>query len=409
MSGTAKSGAGLILLLGLLQAFGPLSMDLYMPALPELTASLGTTDALAQATMSVCMLGLAVGQPIAGPLSDRYGRRRPLAVGVAVFTVFSLACALAPSVEWLLVFRALQGVGGAAGMVITLAIARDLFTGANLSRQLSWLALVGATAPIVAPILGGQLTRIMDWRGIFLVLAGIGALLLVAALLWLPESNPHERRTGGGSGRLLRDARVLLSPGPYRVVLLIASISGISFFSYLSMSSFVMQNGFGVSPQVFGIMFALGSLCNVVGSQTNRVLVGRFSPRSMYLAGLVIAFSGGALAGLGALLGLGMIPFLAGLALYLVSTGFTLPNQHALALNEHSERAGSAAALIGMSALVVGPIVSPLVSLGGVTAHTLGLTMTVASAVAMAIGITAFRTGLRSPLSERNPSGTPAS
>ncbi|MFT4233150.1 MAG: multidrug effflux MFS transporter [Leucobacter sp.] len=395
MARAAKSGPGLILLLGLLEAFGPLSMDLYMPSLPQLAASLGTSDVLAQTTMSVCMLGLGLGQLIAGPLSDRYGRRGPLLIGVIAFTVFSIACAGSPSVEWLLLFRALQGLGGAAGMVVTLAIARDLFSGVELSRMLSWLALVGAAAPIVAPVLGGQLARFMDWRGIFLVLSGLGAMLLVAALIWLPESHPRERRTAGGGRMLLRDAKVLLGPGVFRWVLVISSISGVAFFSYLSMSSFVLQNGFGISPQVFGIMFALGSVCNVFGSQTNRVLVGRFSPLALYRIGLVIAFAGGALAAASALFAWGMWPFVAGLGVYLASTGFTLPNQNALALDHHGDRAGSAAALLGMSSLTIGPVISPVVSLGGVTTHTLGLTVAGAGAIVLLIGTLAFRRSAR--------------
>lgn len=390
MTSTVRRGPGLILLLGLLEAFGPLSMDLYMPSLPELAESLETTDALAQVTMSVCMIGLALGQLIAGPLSDRYGRRGPLLIGVVAFTVLSVACALAPTIWWLLVFRTLQGVGGAAGMVITLAIARDLYKGVELSRMLSWLALVGATSPIVAPVFGGWLAGFMDWRGIFLVLGGLGAALLVAALIWLPESHPVERRTSGG-GVLLRDARVLLQPGYFRYILLISAISGIAFFAYLSMSSFVLQNGFGITPQLFGLLFAGGSVCNVIGSQTNRVLVGRLSPLELYRVGLVIAFTGGLLTALSALFAWGFWPFLFGFWLYLVSTGFSLPNQNALALDAHGDRAGSAAALLGTSSLIIGPIVSPIVSLGGVTAVTLGGTMVAASALVLAIGLQTLR------------------
>ena len=164
----------IVLVLGALEAFGPLSMDLYMPALPHLAETLQTNDTLAQTTMSVCMIGLGVGQLIAGPLSDRYGRRRPLLAGVALFTVFSLVCAFAPTIEMLLLARLLQGLAGSAGVVIALAVARDLFSGIELSKMLSLLALVGASAPIFAPVLGGQLVLFMDWRGIFGVLTLIG-------------------------------------------------------------------------------------------------------------------------------------------------------------------------------------------------------------------------------------------
>lgn len=393
-----RPGAGLILLLGLLEAFGPLSMDLYMPALPELARSLGIGDALAQTTMSVCMLGLGLGQLIAGPLSDRFGRRPPLLIGVAAFAAFSAACAVAPAIGWLLLFRALQGVSGAAGMVVTLAIARDIFAGAQLARMLSWLALVGAVAPVVAPILGGQLSRFLDWRGIFWVLAGIGVLLLASAMRWLPESHPRElRRTGSGSLALLADARVLLAHPAYRAVLLISAVSGAAFFAYLSMSSFVLQNGFGVTPAVFGVLFAAGSLCNVVGSQTNRVLLSSTSPERLYLLGMALAFAGSAIAAASALFGLGLAPFVAGLAIYLASTGFTMPNASAIGLTAHGDRAGSAAALLGTSSLLLGPVVAPLVSLPGVTSAVLGLTMAVASALVLAVGLAAFGRAPRRP------------
>lgn len=298
-------GAGLIVLLGLLEAFGPLSMDLYMPKLPELAESLQTSDALAQSTMSVCMIGLALGQLVAGPLSDRFGRRPPLLIGVAAFTVFSIASALAPTIGWLILFRFLQGLGGSAGMVVSLAIARDLYSGTELSRMLSWLALVGATAPIVAPMIGGLLAGFLEWRGYFVILAGIGLLLLVVTFVALPETRRvGAAGSGSGSGSesdaapaprgFFTDARVLLGGGFFRLLLAISAISGISFFSYLSMSSFVLQEGFGFSPQLFGIVFAAGSICNVLGSQTSRVLVTRFGTRRLYGAGIGIGLVGAA-------------------------------------------------------------------------------------------------------------------
>ena len=393
-------GAGLIVLLGLLEAFGPLSMDLYMPKLPELAESLQTSDALAQSTMSVCMIGLALGQLVAGPLSDRFGRRPPLLIGVAAFTVFSIASALAPTIGWLILFRFLQGLGGSAGMVVSLAIARDLYSGTELSRMLSWLALVGATAPIVAPMIGGLLAGFLEWRGYFVILAGIGLLLLVVTFVALPETRRFGAAgSGSGSGAdaapaprgFFADARVLLGGGFFRLLLAISAISGISFFSYLSMSSFVLQEGFGFSPQLFGIVFAAGSICNVLGSQTSRVLVTRFGTRRLYGAGIGIGLVGAAVVLAGALLGWGVGIVLAGLWIYLASTGFTLPNGNSLALSEHGERAGTAAAMLGTASLIVGPIAAPIISLGGITAFTLGATMFSAMLVCVVLARVALR------------------
>ncbi|WP_427869208.1 multidrug effflux MFS transporter [Leucobacter luti] len=396
-------GAGLIVLLGVLEAFGPLSMDLYMPKLPELAESLRTSDALAQSTMSVCMIGLALGQLVAGPLSDRFGRRPPLLIGVAAFTVFSIASALAPTIGWLILFRFLQGLGGSAGMVVSLAIARDLYSGTELSRMLSWLALVGATAPIVAPMIGGLLAGFLEWRGYFAILAGIGILLLAVTFIALPETRRFGAAAGSGAGSgsgaaaspapggFFADARVLLDGGFFRLLLAISAISGISFFSYLSMSSFVLQEGFGFSPQLFGIVFAAGSICNVLGSQTSRVLVTRFGTRRLYGAGIGIGLVGAAVVLAGALLGWGVGIVLAGLWIYLASTGFTLPNGNSLALSEHGERAGTAAAMLGTASLIVGPIAAPIISLGGITAFTLGATMFSAMLVCVVLARVALK------------------
>lgn len=362
-----------------------------MPALPDLAASFGAGDALAQSTMAACMLGLGVGQLISGPMSDRFGRRRPMLIGLSAFVVFSIACVFAPTIEWLLVFRALQGVGGAAGLVITLAIVRDLAAGADLSRLLSRVVLIGTVILIAAPVLSGQLMRVTDWRGIFLVLGGIGAALLLATLAWLPESLESERRSTGGGLQLVRDARVLLGSGHYRYLLLIAAIAGSAFFSYVSMSALVLQNGFGLSPQSFGAVIAIATACNVLGVQASAMLVRRFAPLTLYRTGLSLGLAGGLLTGLSALLGWGLWPFIAGLWIFSGAAGFRLPNQNSLALSDHGARAGSAAALLGTTSFIVGPLASSLISALGVTARTLGVTMAVAGAIAFAIGAIALR------------------
>lgn len=380
----------LILLLGLLEAFGPLSMDLYMPVLPELARSLDTSDTLAQATMSVCMMGLGVGQLLMGPLSDRYGRKKPLLVGVALFAVFSLGCALAPSIELLLVARALQGLAGAAGVVIALAIARDLFSGIELSKMLSMLALVGASAPIIAPVLGGQLARFMDWRGIFVVLAGIGVLLLIAATR-LEESLGSERRSSGGAGATLRDYAHVAKDRLFIALLITSTLGGIGFFSYLSMSSFVVQNQFGFTPQMFSIVFAANALANMGGAQVSRMLVGRFGPPRTYLIGY--AATGTMALGLllVTLLGAPPVAFLAVLAGFLLTAGISGPNTTTLALDGHGDRAGTAAALFGMGSFAVGPVVAPLAALGGATAMSMSVTIAAAVCVAATLAFCVVR------------------
>ena len=194
----ARPPARTVVVLGGLTMFGPLSLDLYLPALPQLADDLDASASAAQLTITACLVGLAVGQLVAGPLSDRLGRKRPLIVGLLAYVVASAACTLAPSATVLIVLRLIQGLAGAAGIVISRAIARDLYSGSALMIFFSRLLLVAGLAPVLAPVLGDQLSRIMSWRGIFWVLAGFGAVLLIAGWLGLRETLPPERRVIGG-------------------------------------------------------------------------------------------------------------------------------------------------------------------------------------------------------------------
>lgn len=380
-----------ILVLGVLEAFGPLSMDLYLPQLPQLAGSLGTSDALAQATMSVCMVGLGVGQLVAGPLSDRFGRRRPLLVGVALFAILSLVCALAPTIQVLLVARLLQGLAGSAGLVITMAVARDMYSGVELSRMLSLLALVSASTPIIAPVIGGALALVLDWRGIFGVLAGIGAALFILALTSLRETLPPGLRHGGGLRRTAADFRALSRDGLFLVIVVAAAAGGAAFFGYLSMSSFVLQDEFGLSPQQFSLFFALNALANLAGAQLSRVLVRRLGPARLYLIGQVATVAAALLLLAGVLLGWGVAGVLTALACFLFASGVGGPNGTALALNGHGMRAGTAAAVLGTVTFTVGPIVGPFAALGGTTALSMALTIAIAATIAGACAFSAAR------------------
>ncbi len=387
-AGSARPVMGVgraMLVLGLLEAFGPLSMDLYLPSLPQLATSLGTSDALAQATMSVCMIGLGLGQLVAGPLSDRFGRRRPLLVGVALFTALSLVCVVAPSIEVLLLARFLQGLAGSAGIVICLAVARDLYSGAELSRMLSLLMLVSASAPIVAPVIGGQLALVMDWRGIFGVLGGVGAVLFVLALTLMRETLPPERRHGGGFAASGRHLGALARDGLFLAVLGASAAGGVAFFAYLSMSSFVLQDEFGLSPQLFSLCFAANAVANMAGAQLSRVLVRRTGPARMYLLGLSVTAACALLLLGGAIAGVALWVILA-LGLFLSSVGVGGPNGSTLALSAHGDRAGTASAVLGTAQFTVGPIVAPLASLTGATALAMGSTIAAGALVALALG-----------------------
>jgi MFS transporter, DHA1 family, multidrug resistance protein len=398
----------LLAVLGALSAFGPLSMDLYLPGMPSLAAGLTTTDSLAQLTISACMLGLATGQLLSGPLSDRIGRRRPLVVGVALFTLASLACAAAPTIWLLLVARFVQGFAGAAGIVISRAVVRDLYDEASAARVFSRLVLITGLAPVVAPIAGGALLLFTDWRGVFVVLALIGLVLLAAAFFVVPDSLAvANRHTGGLStqvaqmGRLLRDRR-------FTGYALAAGIGGCTLFVYISMSSLVLQRDYGVSPQWFAIIFAINSTGIVIASQINVPLLSRFGPRPILIAAVATALAGSLAATISAWLVLGALFLLIPVFVVVSTQGVQGPNITALVLGPHARSAGSAAAVLGTSQFLVGAIVPPLVSVGGTNALVMAATMLGSSAIAFVVIVTMTRAGNSSRESTPRPGGAPA-
>ncbi|QAY61656.1 Bcr/CflA family efflux MFS transporter [Microbacterium protaetiae] len=392
-----------MLVLGVLEAFGPLSMDVYMPQLPHLARGFDVPDSLAQATMSACMIGLGLGQLIAGPLSDRFGRRRPLVIGVAAFAVLSGACAVAPSIQILLVARFLQGVAGSAGLVISMAVARDMFSGVELSRMLSMLALVSGSAPVVAPLIGGQLALFMDWRGVFWVLTGVGVALVALVLFGLPETLAAGVRHSGGFVELRRHMAAVLRDRLFVAVLVVGATSGIGFFAYLSMSSFVLEQEFGLTPQQFSFVFAANAVANIVGGQLSRLIVARMTPQRVYLLGALATATATVALFVWALVGAGLGAIVVALVLFMFCVGLSGPNGTTLALTHHGSRAGTAAAVMGMSSFVVGPIVAPLISSWGTTAVVMAATMAAASIVGATVAWFAVRPAARGVAADATP------
>lgn len=366
--------------------FGPISLDLYLPALPALATDLSASTSAAQLSITACLLGLATGQLLAGPLSDQFGRRRPLIVGLAVYLLASTACALASTIELLVVLRLVQGLAGAAGIVIARAVARDLYSGQRLVIIFSRLILVNGLAPVLAPLIGGQLSLVTSWRGIFVVLAAFGVVLLAAGIFGVRESLPPERRRTGGVRDTLQSFRALLGDRLFVAVVLAAGLAGASMFAYIAGATFVLQRLFGLSAQQFSFAFGANALGIVILGQVSAALSKRWSPQRVMTLGLLVNLLGAAgLAGT-VLAGLGL-PFLLGSLFVMVSAlGLVFPTSTALALADHPDRAGSASSLLGLGQYLMGAVVAPLVGLAGEdTAVPMGIVAVSCSAAATAI------------------------
>ncbi|OLZ69355.1 Bcr/CflA family drug resistance efflux transporter [Streptomyces sp. IMTB 2501] len=364
-----RTGLLVTLVLGGLTATPPLAMDMYLPSLPEVTRSLHAPAATVQLTLTACLLGMALGQLVVGPMSDRWGRRRPLLAGLAVYLLATALCALAPNVETLVAFRLAQGLAGSAGIVIARAVVRDLYDGVAMARFFSTLMLISGVAPIVAPLIGGQILRVTDWRGVFVVLTVIGVLL--AALVWLrlPETLPPADRHAGGAGTALRAMRGLLADLPFTGYMLAGGFAFAALFAYISASPFVIQEIYGASPQTFSLLFGLNSVGLVVAGQVNgKLLVGRVALDKVLACGLsviVLAATALLLMSTGALGETGLAPVAAALFVLMSAMGITLPNAQSLALLRTRHAAGSASALLGTTSFLVGAVASPLVGVAG--------------------------------------------
>ncbi|MFI2199691.1 multidrug effflux MFS transporter [Streptomyces sp. NPDC020192] len=366
---TRRTGLLVTFVLGGLTATPPLAMDMYLPSLPEVTRSLHAPAATVQLTLTACLAGMALGQLVVGPMSDRWGRRRPLLTGLAVYVLATALCALAPNVETLVVFRLAQGLAGAAGIVIARAVVRDLYDGVAMARFFSTLMLISGAAPVVAPLIGGQILRVTDWRGVFVLLTVVGALL--AALVWLrlPETLAPEERHDGGAGEALRTMRALLADLPFTGYMLAGGFAFAALFAYISASPFVIQEIYGASPQTFSLLFGLNSVGLVAAGQVNgKVLVGRVALEKVLACGLtviVLAATALLLMSTGAFGETGLAPMAAALFVLMTAMGITLPNAQSLALLRTRHAAGSASALLGTTSFLVGAVASPLVGIAG--------------------------------------------
>jgi DHA1 family bicyclomycin/chloramphenicol resistance-like MFS transporter len=389
---TAPGRARLALLLGALIALGPLTIDMYLPALPGIVSQFETTSSTVQLTLTGTLIGLALGQLFIGPLADAVGRRTPLLIGTALHVAASLLIVVAPTIAVLGALRVLQGVGGAAGAVIAMAVLRDLFSGRAAATLLSRLMLVMGAAPVLAPTLGGEVLRLADWRGVFAVLAVYGLVILGALVLGLPETLPPERRRSAAVIPTLRAYGTLLRDRVYVGLILVTGLALAGLFGYISGSSFVFQEGYGLDAQQFGLLFGAGALFLIGATQANAALLRRFEPRQLLLAASVSGTVAGAVlavlagTGIGGLVGV-LVPLWAVLA----SIGLVMPNAPAIALSRHGERAGTAAALLGAVQFGLGALISPVVGLLGNDALAMGLTIAGSQVLVLGVHLAVVR------------------
>ena len=364
--GTARSRRAhlkFILVLGGLSAFGPLSIDMYLPALPRMAGDLHAADTTVQLTLSAFIAGLALGQLVLGPLSDALGRRRPLLAGLALYVVGSVLCAVSPDAWLLVAARGVQSLGAAAGVVIARATVRDLFSGTAMTKFFSTLMLVTGLAPILAPLIGGQLLNWTSWRGVFAVLTAFGALLLAVVVFSFPE--PSSSRSPARLGRVMRTYGRLVLDRSFAGYALASGLLFASMFAYISGSSFALQGVYGLSPQAYSVVFGVNGVGIVLAGQLNGRLVGRIRERALLLAGLLLGTLGGARVLVTAVTRAPLAFLLVSLFLLVSSIGLVMPNASSLALASHARSAGAASALLGVLQFAVGAAATPLVGLGG--------------------------------------------
>ncbi|MCV7268435.1 multidrug effflux MFS transporter [Mycolicibacterium doricum] len=380
----APGRAQMIVVLGALVALGPLTIDIYLPALPSIADELSVSSSVAQLTLTGTLAGLALGQLVVGPLSDSLGRRRPLMAGIVLHMLASVLCMLAPDIAVLGVARGLQGMGAAAGTVVAIAVVGDRFSGAAAATVMSRLMLVLGVAPVLAPSLGAAVLLHASWQWVFAALVVLAGGLLLAAATVLPETLPTAHRRplkvrgiAATYASLLRDLRFV-------VLVLVAALGMSGLFAYIAGAAFVLQGDYGLDQQTFALVFGAGAVALIATTQFNVVLLRRFTPQQIMvwalaaasLAGLV--FVGLAVAHVGGLAG-----FLMSVWVILAAMGLVLPNAPAVALSRHNEAAGTAAALLGAGQFGLGAAVAPLVGVLGNDEFALALVMVVGTVVAL--------------------------
>ena len=376
----------LTVFLGLMTAMAPLSTDMYLPALPTMQLDMGISASLAQMTLTMTMLGMALGQIFAGPLSDRYGRKGPLTIGMLVFTLTTVGCVLAENINVFLFFRFMAGFAGASGIVIARAIARDVCEGPELTKFFAMLMMVNGLAPILAPVIGGQILLFTSWRGVFVMLVLVGIFQLLATLMY-QETLPAAKRIPGLKDSFAKFPQLLKDRYFLGHCLVQCFVFG-AFFSYLAGSSFIFQNIFHVSPQTYSLIFGgIGAGLLLSGMLPAR-LAGRVPDEKLLHVSLVLPLLGSVLLFIAFYFQEGMAIILPVLFLTIVPLSVMGAASFSLALSRQGKNAGSASALIGFFSMILGGCMMPLVGIAG---ENTALPMCVIMIAGYSLGYAAYR------------------
>ncbi len=393
-----KERIGLALMLSMLAILGPLNIDMYLPSFPGIAADLNARASMVQLSLTACLVGLAVGQVIVGPISDAKGRRKPLLVSITLFAAASFVCAIAPNIYILIAARLLQGLTASAGIVVSRAVVRDIFSGKELTQFFSLLMVINAIAPMAAPMIGGAILLLpfSEWSTIFLFLAVVGLAIVITIGFRLEETLPEEKRTPSSLKYTIRTIGDLWKDRSFiGYALTLGFVHGGSF-AYVSGTPFVYQEIYGVSAQVFSVLFGINGLAIITGSFLIGRLAGIIAERKLLRTAVITAVSASsfllAMTIIEGPLALLVIPIF----IYMTAMGMVLTSSFTLAIAKQGHRAGSASALLGMLPLLIGSIVSPLAGIDETTAVPMGAIMFITTV----FGLTAFST-----LSERPQKG----
>lgn len=385
---TANNNTFLITLLALICSLGPLATDMYLPAFPEITQYFATTPSMVQLTITTWLIGLAVGQIVAGPLSDIYGRQKPLILGLIVFTISVIACIISPTVHLFIFARLVGGFAASSALVISRAIASDVYSGTMLTKFLSTVMIIQGIAPIIAPVAGGQLLRFFPWTSVFVILMIAGIIIIVLSTFKYKESLPPEKRIKGNLSQVMKIFFSLCARPYFASLCAIQFFIFCSLFAYISGMPFILQGIYGFSPQEFSLVFAVVGIGMMFFGKLTNILTGRIADTTLLFWGLCQGVVFGILFLIGVLLNLNVYLLIVFLLLSETSLAVTASTSFSLAMQSQKKVAGSASALLGFFSNISGSLIAPIVGIGGgTTAVPTALVIALAEIIALCIFI----------------------